>query len=117
MYPRKQRKLSPTKFESYKYGIVLYNMSTPKYDDLLAELTELPAYKVGDFAAALRFPQSQSYSPEEARKGLEDALKWWVEERHKDSWEAIAAALETEGVDEQCLAKQIRTKHVIHQRK
>ena len=88
---------------------------TPKHDDLLAALADLPPRKVEKFAIALGIPknvveESQINNPKDIYRVKSDALDWWIRNENA-SWEAIAKALETKGIDERNLARRIRSSH------
>ena len=89
--------------------------STPSCNALLRELTDFPPNKVEVLSTALDVPrrvfqQSQINHPREARRWKADVVDWWV--RNKEvSWEALAAALESEEVDERNIARQIRSRY------
>ena len=94
--------------------------STPKlkHDVLVAALAELPPGKVERFAIALGVPRriietSQVNHPQDIYRVKLDALSWWIANKEA-SWDAVAKALETMGVDERNLATQIRSSHGIH---
>ena len=88
---------------------------TPKHGDLLAALADLPPRKVEKFAIALGVPknvveESQINNPKDIYRVKSDALDWWIRNDNA-SWEAVAKALETKGVDERNLAERIRSNH------
>ena len=86
---------------------------TPKHGDLLVALADLPPGKVEKFTIALGVPknvveESQINNPKDIYRVKSDALDWWIRNENA-SWEAVAKALETKGVDERNLAKRIRS--------
>ena len=86
---------------------------TPKHGDLLATLADLPPRKVEKFSIALGVPknvveESQINNPKDIYRVKSDALDWWIRNDNA-SWEAVAKALETKGVDERNLAERIRS--------
>ena len=88
------------------------SVDTPKHDELLEALAELPADKVERFAIALGVPrnvvkESRMNNPHDIVLVKSDSLSWWIANK-EPSWEAVARALETKTVDERNLAKQIR---------
>ena len=88
---------------------------TPKHRDVLASLVDLPPTKVGNFAVALGVPkrvveESRMNHPSDIYRVKSDSLSWWIANAEDLTWEAIAKALESPGVDERNLAKKIRTK-------
>ena len=84
----------------------------------MATLEELPPSKVERFAMALGVPkrviqESQTNHPRDVYRVKSDALSWWVANKEA-SWDGVATALEATGVDEQNLAKHIRSIHGVH---
>ena len=91
-------------------------MSTLKDGDLLVALVELPANKVENFSLALGVPkriinEARENYPHEVGRVKSDAMSWWLANADEISWDAVAKALETPGVDERNLAKKIRSKY------
>ena len=90
--------------------------TTPSYNALLRELADLPPTKVEVLSTALDLPrkvfeQSQTNHPRDARRWKSDVVDWWVRNYEEVSWEALAAALESEEVDERKIARQIRSRY------
>ena len=92
--------------------------STPKIGDLLVSLADLPPTKVERFSVALGVPkrvveESRVNHPSDICQVKSDSLSWWIANAEDLTWEAIAKALESSGVEERNLAKMIRTEHGI----
>ena len=93
--------------------------ATPELRDLLAAVANLSLAKVVRFAVALGVPsrvvdESKQTHPSDVYLVKYDILRWWIDNAEEDTWEAIATALESAGVDERNLAKQIRSDHGVH---
>ena len=91
-------------------------MSTLKHGDLLTALAELPATKVESFSIALGVPKRIVVEARENQRGnvygiKSDVMSWWLANAEIISWDAVARALETPGVDERNLARRIRSKY------
>jgi hypothetical protein len=90
-------------------------MSTLECCDLLAALVDLPAKKVERFSIALGVPkrivdEARENHPRDVGRVKSDTMDWWLANKAA-SWDAVARALETPGVDERNLAKKIRSKY------
>jgi hypothetical protein len=90
-------------------------MSTLKHGDLLAALVELPAKKVESFSLTLGVPkriidEARENHPLDVARIKSDAIDWWLA-NETTSWDAVAKALESPGVDQRNLAKEIRSKY------
>ena len=77
----------------------------PKLADLLAD-------KIRPFAIALGVPdravtKAETNYPKDADHVLTECLRWWLNNSDDISWEAIAKALKTKGVDHKNLADKI----------
>ena len=88
---------------------------TPEHRDLLVALADLSPRKVEKFAISMGVPmrileESQVNHPNDVSRLKSDVLYWWIRNENA-SWEAVAKALEAKGVDEQNLAKSIRSKY------
>ena len=86
--------------------------TAPKLNTLLPALVHLPADKIPQFALALGVPDSTFGTAEtnhqrDANRVKMECLKWWLNNSGDISWEAIAKALKTEGVDQKNLADKI----------
>ena len=85
------------------------------HGDLLAALVELPAKKVERFSLTLGVPkriidEARENHPHDVGRIKSEAISWWLA-NETTSWDAIATALETPGVDERNLAKKIRSQY------
>ena len=94
------------------------SLTAPKIGDLLAALAYLPPKKVERFAITLRVPkriveESRVNHPSDISQIKSDALSWWIANADDLTWEAIAKALESPGVEERNLAKKIRAENGI----
>ena len=90
-------------------------MSTLMHGDLLAALVELPAKKVEHFSITLGVPkriidEARENYPHNVGCIKSEALSWWLA-NETSSWDAVARALESPGVDERNLARKIRSKY------
>ena len=88
-------------------------MSTLKHGDLLAALAELPPMKLESFSVTLGVPKRIIDEARENYRGnvyriKSDAMSWWLANAEIISWDAVARALESPGVDERNLAREIR---------
>ena len=85
------------------------------HGDLLTALIELPAKKVERFSLALGVPkriidEARENHPHDVDRIKSDAMSWWLANKTA-SWDAVAKALETPGVDERNLARKIRSQY------
>ena len=85
------------------------------HDDLLTALVELPAKKVERFSLALGVPkriidEARENHPHDVSRIKSDAMSWWLA-NETASWDAVAKALETPGVDERNLARKIHSQY------
>ena len=79
---------------------------------LQPKLADLPANKIHPFAIALGVPDTVVTTAEtnydrDADRVKTECLKWWLNNSKDITWEAIAKALKTEGVDQKNLADKI----------
>jgi hypothetical protein len=86
-----------------------------KHGDLWTALVELPARKVESFALALGVPQTivdeaRENHPHNVGRIKSDTMSWWLA-NETASWDAVATALESRGVDERNLSRKIRSKY------
>ena len=91
-------------------------MSALKHGDLLAALVELPPMKVENFSVTLGVPKRIIDEARENHRGnvyrvKSDSVSWWLANAEIISWDAVARALESPGVDERNLARKIRSKY------
>ena len=92
----------------FVYVIIL---TAPKLNTLLPALVDL-SDKIPQFALALDVPEPtlrmfENNFPRDNDRVKMECLKWWLNNSDDISWEAIARALKTKGVDKKNLADEI----------